>query len=113
MPRPCSRYSWRAHAVFSQLPELREALRARGLSPAGGLEVLANRLGDCVRGLPSDAPPFVAVNDSGMDWPKADEPPISARISAPGSKGRANVIGGAAAGGGTDSMRSLLAGGPI
>jgi hypothetical protein len=61
-----------SHVAKMSLPELREALRARGLSPAGGLTALQERLTAALKGLPADTPEFVP-QDSGIDWPSADE----------------------------------------
>jgi hypothetical protein len=61
-----------AHIAKMSLADLRETLRARGLSPAGGLTALQERLTDALKGLPPDTPTFTPV-DSGMDWPVAGE----------------------------------------
>lgn len=88
------------------LPELRAALRARGLNPAGGLDTLASRLSEFLRGAPSDAPPFVPVSN-GMEFPdKVPDAGGAPRTSM--SKGKAKVIGSAGAGGGIDSVGALI-----
>ena len=91
------------------LPELREALRSRGLNPAGGHEALTSRLSDYLRGAPPDAPPFVAMQNSGMDFPQPGEK------NAPGprtsqSRGKGRVSGHSHA---ADQIGTLLQGGPL
>ena len=89
------------------LPELREALRARGLNPAGGHEALTGRLCDYLRGAPPDAPPCVPVQNSGMDFPQPGEKNAPAPRASQ-SRGRASVPGMSASGGGRDQVASLL-----
>jgi hypothetical protein len=91
------------------LPDLREALRARGQSPAGGLAALQERLTDFLKGLPSDTPAFVPT-DSGMDWPSANEEDAGSK---PKSQARRSIRISASAGtgGGNSSLGYILGAG--
>jgi len=81
--------------------EMRVALRARGLSPAGGGEVLQARLTESLQGQPGDVV-FAPQESCSMERPSFPGPPPPSR--------RAATIGGASAGGGKDSMRSIVFG---
>lgn len=92
-----------AHVGRMSLHELREALRAAGISPAGSLVTLQGRLSQKLQGHSCDAPPFVAsiaMASSGA----ASEPAKAARR---GSE-RAHVVGADAAGGGPSTVGSTM-----
>jgi hypothetical protein len=92
------------------LPELREALRSRGLNPAGGHEALTSRLSDYLRGAPPDAPPFVAMQNSGMDFPQPGEKNATTVPRTSQSRGKGRVSGHSHA---QDQVGTLLMGGPL
>jgi hypothetical protein len=82
------------------VPELRLALRVRGLSPAGGSEALRTRLTEHLEGMPPDVV-FAPSALCRMDRP-------STAPAAPTPSRRAATIGSDSAGGGRDSLRGLL-----
>ena len=98
-----------ASVAKMSLPELRETLRNRGLSPAGGLAALQERLIDALKGLPLDTPAFVA-QPSGIEWPSDDNDP-----SGKPAQTRPSIrvsTGGGGSGGGPSSLGYVL-GGPL
>jgi hypothetical protein len=97
-----------ASVAKMSLPDLREALRARGLSPAGGLTALQERMTDFLKGLPSDTPAFVPV-DSGMDWPSADDVDAGSRPTQARRSIRISATSGT--GGGNSSLGYILGAG--
>lgn len=101
-----------ALAMIGKMPlaELRETLRARGLSPAGGLTALQERLADALKGLPLDTPAFVAV-DSGIDWPDANEVDPASKPAHRISSVRISASGGS--GGGASSLGYTLGSGGL
>jgi len=111
---PASPSSATAAALASvakmSVAELRETLRGRGLSPAGGLTALQERLTDALKGLPLDTPAFEPVA-SGMDWPDANEVDPGSRPTHRISSVRISASSGS--GGGASSLAYTLGSGGL
>jgi hypothetical protein len=90
--------------------ELRETLRGRGLSPAGGLAALQERLTDALKGLPLDTPAF-EPQDSGIAWPDRTEVDPGSKPTHRHSSVRISASSGS--GGGNSSLAYTLGAGGL